>query len=68
MSDLFQDQPNPELQVTSCYRCGEDFKEGDHKAEVSRVDLTGDWPEGNSVIVHAEPCAMEMLKDGWGIS
>jgi hypothetical protein len=51
----------------ACWRCGEPLSE-EGRAEVARVDLSGNFIEGNSVIVHAEPCAVEMLRDGWAIA
>lgn len=46
--DVRRTQPVP--RGSCCDHCGEDFREGDHRAEVINPE------NGSRLIVHAEPC------------
>jgi hypothetical protein len=43
-----------------CEHCGEDYNDGDDLAELAR--------DGEHKLVHAEPCAQELQKQGWTIA
>jgi hypothetical protein len=50
--------------VIDCDHCGEAILDKDPSAEL--YDPLS--PRKKSVIVHAEPCAMEMIDKGWEIA
>lgn len=50
-------------EVTHCEHCGEPF-DGDDQAEVIRPSD----PRGGGLLVHSEPCAMELLSQGWELA
>lgn len=54
-----------------CAHCGEELKPKDDKAELGRFSEdfdNPDWIVRSRAIVHAEPCAIELLEHGWFIA
>jgi hypothetical protein len=63
-------EPQITGELGPCDECGEELNENDDLAELTKP--CGTNPDGGQMslhrLVHAEPCATELLKKGWRIA